>query len=203
MGRQTIETEAGRFEGCLVVRYTGVLAKRGRSEIAGIGLPTGGRVTTTEWYARGVGLVRSKRSGTIDLTLRDGAPGKLYFEHDSGLYQYQIRADQWEIAPLAALAADIPFRPGAGWAIGDWRLGLDPNIPLSVPLPMDVVRFRLDGKVDLSKRTRVYASCPYAVYGDILTLNCSVFGESLVRSTCFSTARSILTNSLGGQYSKK
>lgn len=68
MGRQTIETEAGRFEGCLVVRYTGVLAKRGRSEIAGIGLPTGGRVTTTEWYARGVGLVRSKRSGTIDLT---------------------------------------------------------------------------------------------------------------------------------------
>lgn len=54
---------------------------------------------------------------------------------------------------------------------------------------MDVVRFRLDGKVDLSKRTRVYASCPYAVYGDILTLNCEVFGESLVIDLLLNSAQ--------------
>jgi len=58
----TVEVPAGRFEDCVKVEATGltlVPADRGNLEVEV-------RVTQTEWYAPGVGLVKSTRAETAD-----------------------------------------------------------------------------------------------------------------------------------------
>ncbi|MEZ4215683.1 MAG: hypothetical protein R3E88_04330 [Myxococcota bacterium] len=60
VGLQDARTPAGRFEKCLVVRYTGTVT--GEIEIPGAGRMqvTDGEVVVTEWHARGIGLVLSQ-----------------------------------------------------------------------------------------------------------------------------------------------
>ena len=88
------------------------------------------------------------------------------------IFQYQRKADRRYRVPVAAPDVGTETRPGSEWAKGSWRLSLDPYTALGIELPMDVMQFRPDGKVGLSKRTRAYATCPYAVYGYILTVRC-------------------------------
>ena len=69
---------------------------------------------------------------------------------------------------------------------------------------MDVMRIRPDGKVDLSKRTRVHASCPYAVYGDILTVRCPDRRrrKPVIFDLVISSDRQTLTTAMGSQYTR-
>lgn len=71
VGIQDAETPSGNYRDCLVVRYRGEL--RGTIELFGTQLEvTGGHVTATEWFARGVGLVLAKEEVEQDLLLTDG-----------------------------------------------------------------------------------------------------------------------------------
>ncbi len=71
LGLQTARTPAGLYENCLVVRTVGTLS--GSAELYGTEIELEeGRVTTTEWYAPGVGLVLSKSEIDQSLRLSDG-----------------------------------------------------------------------------------------------------------------------------------
>jgi hypothetical protein len=204
LGLQDIETKLGRFEKCLVVRYTSRLARAGVSPLAGNAPVSDARLVETQWYARGLGLVFSQSKGELRLNHGDGVPGRVVFESRSQIHQYQRLADQRDTVPVAALDVGAKVRPGIEWVKGSWRLSLDRNQPVGEPLPMDVMRIRPDGKVDLSKRTRVYDSCPYAVSGDILTVRCENTRqpEPLVFDLVISPDRQILTTAMGSQYSR-
>jgi len=67
-----VETPSGRYENCLVVRSEGPLA--GSVEAYGGTIEvTGGKVVTTEWYARGLGVVLAKEEAEQTLRLPDGS----------------------------------------------------------------------------------------------------------------------------------
>jgi hypothetical protein len=106
---------------------------------------------------------------------------------------------------VAAPDIGVKTEPGLGWAKGSWRLSYDPYVPIGAKLPMDIMRFRPDGKVELAKRTRVYASCPYAVYGDILSVRCRIRTrrEPYVFDLVISPDRKLFTTAMGSQYSRK
>ena len=55
-----VETPAGRFEDCLLLRYEGAYAAAPRSGGAGEARLAGGRFESREWLARGVGTVRAE-----------------------------------------------------------------------------------------------------------------------------------------------
>jgi hypothetical protein len=205
MGVQSIDTEIGRLEQCLVVRYTSRLVRQGGSPVGEGARVTSGKLVTTEWFAQGLGLVRAKQLGDLRLRDADGIPGRLRFETKSSIFQYQRLADRRELQPLAAPEVGVKSRPGSGWAKGSWRLSYDPHVPVGLELPMDVMRFRPDGKVELAKRSRNYASCPYAVYGDILSVRCRPRGrrEPYVFDLVINRGRDILTTAMGSQYSRR
>jgi hypothetical protein len=205
MGVQSIDTEIGRFEKCLVVRYTSRLMRQGRSPLGEGARVTSGQLVTTEWIAHGLGLVRAKQKGNLRLTDADGIPGRLAFEIKSSIFQYQRLADRRDFEPVAAL--DVGFRreTAADWATGAWRLSYDPHVPVGSDLPMDIIRFRPDGKVELAKRTRVYASCPFTVLGDILSVVCRNRSrrESYVFDLVINRSRNTLTTAMGSQYTRR
>jgi len=205
MGVQGIDSELGRFEKCLVVRYTSRLVRPGSSPTGDGARVTAGRLVTTEWFARGLGLVRSKQQGDLRLSDAHGTPGRLAFVSRSEIFQYQRLADRRDSDPLAAPDVGVEVRPDAGWTKGSWRLTHDPFVPVGAALPMDVMRFRPDGKVELAKRTRVYATCTYAVYGDALSVLCRDRRrrESHAFDLLINWDRSILTTAMGSQYTRK
>jgi hypothetical protein len=204
MGVQSIDTETGRFEKCLVVRYTSQLVRKGSSPMGDGARVTGGKLVTTQWYARGLGLVRSKQKGSLRLMDSFGIPGRLGIEMKSSIFQYQRLADRRDSEPVAALDVGVKSEPDLSWAKGSWRLAYDPHVPVGLGLPMDVIRFRPDGKVELAKRTRVYASCPFAVYGDMLSVQCRSRKRDLyIFDLVIDPDRKVLTTAMGSQYNRR
>jgi len=201
---QSIDTELGRFEKCLVVRYNSRLVRQGGSPIGDGARVTSGKLVTTEWIARGLGTVRTKQQGQLQLIDPSGAPGRLVSESRSSIFQYQRLADRRDAKPVAAPDIGVKIQADLAWATGSWRLSYDPLVPLGLTLPMDVIRFRPDGKVELAKRTRVYASCPFAVYGDVLSVQCRSRRRDLyIFDLVINPDGRTLTTAMGSQYTRR
>jgi hypothetical protein len=76
VGIEDVDTPSGRYEGCLVVRYEAEL--EGSFEVYGGSIDvTDGKVVVTEWFSRGVGLVRSNEDVEQSLRLPDGSIKKI------------------------------------------------------------------------------------------------------------------------------
>ncbi|MCG8590138.1 MAG: hypothetical protein MJE66_12675 [Proteobacteria bacterium] len=72
VGIEDVETPAGLFEACLVVRYTGQV--KGSADAFGTPVRvTEGKMVSTEWYARGVGKVRMEEELAQTMELANGA----------------------------------------------------------------------------------------------------------------------------------
>jgi hypothetical protein len=69
-----VDTPAGRFEDCLMIRGEGTLELYGDARRGFIPVP----VTHTEWYAPGVGLVKLLREESVDTDVFQG--GRITFE---------------------------------------------------------------------------------------------------------------------------
>ncbi|MCP5042815.1 MAG: hypothetical protein GY944_17460 [bacterium] len=205
MGVQGVDTPLGRFERCLVVRYTGKLMKPGLSPLGDGTRVKAGTLVTTEWIARGVGRVQSKQEGELELGPVRDMPGRLTFEARSQLHQVQRLADRRDQNPAAALDKSAKARAVAGLGEGSWRLSLDSDLPLGTKLPMDVIRLLPDAKVSLAKGTRVYASCSYAVAADMLTIRCrhpETF-QKMAFDLIVSPGARVLTTAVGSQYTRE
>ncbi len=73
----TVTVPAGRYQGCLRVKATGKTRFKGDKTI----FPTDVSVAQTDWYARGVGLVRSERVETTGSQVLPG--GRFVMELES------------------------------------------------------------------------------------------------------------------------
>jgi hypothetical protein len=72
LGHEPLETPAGRYERCLKVRYRARVW--GEVEVYGVKVPIAeGRFESTEWFAEGVGRVRSDEHTKATLLLATGA----------------------------------------------------------------------------------------------------------------------------------
>lgn len=72
LGVQAVDTPAGRFEQCLVIRLTGEIS--GVVEAYGTRMEVpDGDITVTRWYAPGHGLVLAKEERNQTLVLEDGS----------------------------------------------------------------------------------------------------------------------------------
>jgi len=172
LGVQDVETPAGRFEKCLVVRYTGRLMRPGLSPLGDGVRVKSGRVVTTEWIARGVGRVQVREDGELRLGPVDDMPGRLTFEGLGQLAQLQRPAHARAAAGVPAAPAPQPATP---WKDKRFKLDFDPALPLGTALPDDRVGFRADGRVEFVARGRRVALCEAEARPgphDLLRLRC-------------------------------
>lgn len=205
MGVQALDTPAGRFERCLVVRYTGSLMKPGLSPLGDGVRVKSGSVETTEWIAQGVGRVQVRQEGELLLGEVDGMPGRLTFEGLAQLHQFQRPASARTAAhPAARDAAARAAKHGSAWMKGTFALALDPALPLGAELPEDAVRFRADGAVELLARGRRQALCQPKIRHDLLRLSCRDLASAQQRSIdlVVSPDRHTLTTAMGSQYAR-
>ena len=77
LGWETVETAAGRFENCLVLRTLGTMA--GKMEVLSMeGTISGGLTSTTLWLARGVGVVRKVEHAAMRVRFADATGMDVY-----------------------------------------------------------------------------------------------------------------------------
>ncbi|MDP6979798.1 MAG: hypothetical protein QF570_14520 [Myxococcota bacterium] len=99
LGVQAVETPAGSFELCLVIRLTGQISGVVEAYGTRMEVPSGD-VTITRWYAPGAGLVLAKEERNQTFVLEDGTQMN-YSERT----QFALRSAETERAvPPAALA---------------------------------------------------------------------------------------------------
>ena len=122
LGLQDAQTPAGLYERCLVVRYTGRI--EGGIALYGDRIEVrDGRLSATEWYAPGVGLVLAKEDLEQTLELSSGA--SLIFREKT---QYALGQTAVAGAPPAAVAPpDEPVDPQD--ALADETPPTDTEIP--------------------------------------------------------------------------
>lgn len=119
LGIQDARTPAGVFEKCLVVKRTG--NARGHLDVYGSEIEVrSGTVTTTEWYAPGVGLVMAKSETQQTLALEDGSIIDF-------VEQTQVALREVELARTSAPAASTPAAPAPP--------STEPELNPQVPIP--------------------------------------------------------------------
>ncbi len=96
LGVQAVETPAGHFEQCLVIRLTGQISGVVEAYGTRMEVPSGD-ITITRWYAPGAGLVLAKEERSQTLVLEDGTQMN-YSERT----QFALRSAETETAVTPA-----------------------------------------------------------------------------------------------------